>query len=124
MHFIPYYKFPIYSGLLKEPVKIDLLDNLVTNYMSISVYDIGRVCVKTMGREAGNHCVIVDIVDKNYLLIDGLKVRRRRINYKHVVPLEDIIEIKKGATHADVEAAIKKAKLTEKRKEHIEIPKK
>jgi len=88
----------------------------------MSVYDIGRVCVKTLGREAGHYCVIVDIIDKNYILIDGLKVRRRRVNYKHVEPIADTIIIKKGASHDDVEAAIKKAKLEEKMAETVSIP--
>jgi large subunit ribosomal protein L14e len=88
----------------------------------MSVYDIGRVCVKTMGREAGNYCIIVDIIDKNYLLIDGLKVKRRRVNYNHIEPTTDIIEIKKGAEKIEVEEAIKKAKLEKKFKEKIEIP--
>lgn len=92
----------------------------MTNYMS--VYDIGRVCVKTMGREAGNYCVIVDIIDKNYLLIDGLKVKRRRVNYNHIEPTTDMIEIKKGAKKKEVEEAIKKAKLEKKFKETIKIP--
>jgi len=88
----------------------------------MSVYDIGRLCVKTMGREAGVHCVIVDIIDKNYLLIDGLKVRRRRVNYRHIEPITETIEIKKGASHEQIEAAIKKAKLEKKMKELISIP--
>jgi large subunit ribosomal protein L14e len=88
----------------------------------MSVYDIGRLCVKTMGREAGHYCVIVDIIDKNYLLIDGLKVRRRRVNYKHIEPITETIEIKKGAKHEDVESAIKKAKLEKKMKELVPIP--
>ena len=88
----------------------------------MSVYDIGRLCVKTMGREAGNYCVIVDIIDKNYLLVDGLKTRRRRVNYRHIEPLADIIDIKKGASHEKVEAAIKKAKLTEKMNETFSVP--
>jgi large subunit ribosomal protein L14e len=88
----------------------------------MSVYDIGRLCVKTMGREAGYLCVIVDIVDKNYLLIDGLKVRRRRVNYRHIEPIAEIIDIKKGASHDQVEAAIKKAKLEKKMNEAISIP--
>jgi large subunit ribosomal protein L14e len=75
-----------------------------------------------MGREAGYHCVIVDIIDKNYLLIDGLEVRRRRVNYKHIEPLADVIDIKKGASHEQLEAAIKKAKLEKKMKEKILIP--
>jgi large subunit ribosomal protein L14e len=88
----------------------------------MSVYDIGRICVKTMGREAGKYCVIVDVIDKNYVLIDGLKVRRRRANFNHVEPTSDIIEIKKGADHDTIEAAIKKAKLTKKLAETLEIP--
>ncbi|MFX1574059.1 MAG: 50S ribosomal protein L14e [Promethearchaeota archaeon] len=88
----------------------------------MSVYDIGRLCVKTMGREAGHYCIIIDIIDRNYILIDGLNVRRRRVNYKHIEPLSDTIDIKKGAKHEDVEAAIKSAKLVKKMKETISIP--
>ena len=88
----------------------------------MSVYDIGRLCVKTMGRDAGHYCVIVDIIDKNYLLIDGLNVRRRRVNYKHIEPIADVLEIKKGASHEQVEAAIKKAKLEKKMNEIVSIP--
>ena len=88
----------------------------------MSVYDIGRLCVKTLGREAGYYCVIVDIIDKNYLLIDGLKVRRRRVNFKHIEPISETLEIKKGASHEELEAAIKKAKLEEKMNETVSIP--
>ena len=67
------------ENVLVEPSELWLGDKL-----NMSVYDIGRVCVKTMGREAGYFCVVVDIIDKNYLLVDGLKVKRiqnlRRIN--------------------------------------------
>ncbi len=90
----------------------------------MSVYDIGRVCVKTTGREAGKYCVVVDIVDKNYILIDGLNVRRRRANYKHLEPISETIDIKKGASHTNVEEAIKKAKLEKKLKETVSIPNK
>ena len=34
----------------------------------MSVYDIGRICIKTLGREAGHYCIIVEVIDKNYLL--------------------------------------------------------
>ncbi len=88
----------------------------------MSVYDIGRLCVKTLGREAGHYCVIVDIIDKNYLLIDGLKVRRRRVNFNHIEPIADVLDIKKGASHEQVEAAIKKANLQEKMNEILSIP--
>jgi len=88
----------------------------------MSVYDIGRLCVKTTGREAGKYCVVVDVVDKNYILIDGLQVRRRRVNYKHIEPIAETIEIKKGASHEEIETAITKAKLEKKMKETVSIP--
>ncbi|MEM3979819.1 MAG: KOW motif-containing protein, partial [Ignisphaera sp.] len=44
--------------------------------------EVGRICVKIAGREAGRKCVIVDIIDDNYVLIMGPKsmngVKRRR----------------------------------------------
>ncbi len=88
----------------------------------MSAYDIGRVCIKTLGREAGKYCVVVEIIDKNYVLIDGLNVRRRRANYKHLEPITDTIDIKKGASHNDIEEAIKKAKLEKKLMETVSIP--
>jgi len=87
----------------------------------MSVYDIGRICIKTMGREAGNYCIIVDVIDKNYILIDGLSVRRRRVNFKHIEPTTDVIEIQKGADHNAVEAAIKKAKKTKLMNQTVSI---
>ena len=88
----------------------------------MSVYDIGRICVKTTGREAGKYCIIVEVVDKNYILIDGPMIRRRRVNYNHIEPTTDLLEIKKGADHDAIEAAIKKAKLTKKLSETVKIP--
>ena len=88
----------------------------------MSVYDIGRVCIKTLGREAGRYCVVVEVIDKNYVLIDGLNVRRRRANYKHLEPISETIDIKKGASHSDIDDAIKKAKLEKKLMETFSIP--
>jgi large subunit ribosomal protein L14e len=88
----------------------------------MSVYDIGRICVKTTGREAGKYCVIVEVIDKNYVLIDGPMIRRRRVNYNHIEPTSDLLEIKKGADHDTIEAAIKKAKITKKLSETVKIP--
>ncbi len=54
--------------------------------------EIGRVCTKIAGREAGNKCIIVDVIDKNYVVVSGPKVKRRRCNIKH---LEFHPEVKK-----------------------------
>jgi large subunit ribosomal protein L14e len=87
-----------------------------------SVYEIGRVCVKTMGRDAGKKCVIIEIIDKNFALIDGLIIKRRRANFKHLEPLEEKISLSKGAKHSEVEKAINDAKLQKLMKETIQIP--
>ncbi len=68
--------------------------------------EIGRVCVKTHGREAGQRCVVVDIVDENFVLISGPKkltgVRRRRTNVRHLEPTTEKIQIKTGASDDDL----------------------
>lgn len=71
------------------------------------VMEVGRVCAKIAGRDAQNKCVIVDIVDNNYVLIDG-QVRRKRCNVRHLEPLQQIIDLKKGASHEEVIAVFKK----------------
>ncbi len=73
--------------------------------------DVGRVCVKTRGREAGMKCVVVDIIDKSFVLITGPKeltgVRRRRVNVNHIRPLNWKVDIKRGATDEEVMKALK-----------------
>jgi len=75
--------------------------------------EIGRVCVKLSGREAGRKCVIVDVVDKSFVLVTGPKtvsgVRRRRANVNHVEPLQDKIDINRGASDEEVVEALKVA---------------
>ncbi|MHA1649889.1 MAG: 50S ribosomal protein L14e [Candidatus Helarchaeota archaeon] len=72
--------------------------------------EIGRICVKTAGREAGKKCVIVDIIDKNFVLITGPKlvnkVKRRRANIKQLEPTNEKLDIQKGADDEEVEKQI------------------
>lgn len=72
--------------------------------------EIGRICVKTAGREAGKKCVIVDVIDKNFVLITGPtllnKVKRRRANIKQLEPTNEKVEIEKGAEDKEIVAAI------------------
>ncbi len=85
--------------------------------------EIGRICVKIAGREAGRKCVIVDIIDENFVLITGPKelsgVKRRRANINHIEPLDKKIEINKGASDNEVIDALKNAGLIEFMKEPV-----
>lgn len=89
----------------------------------MAIIEVGRVCVKLYGREAGKKCVIVDTVDKNFVLVSGPKeltgVRRRRTNIKHVEPTSIKIDIKKGSEDKDIISAIEKANYLEYFKEEI-----
>jgi len=74
-------------------------------------FEVGRICVKTAGRDAGKRCVIVDIVDKNFALVTGPKettgVRRRRVNLNHIKPLDEKVVIEKGAADEQISALLK-----------------
>ena len=72
---------------------------------------IGRICVKIAGRDAGKRCVIVDILDGPFVLIDG-ETRRKRCNIMHLEPLEQKIDIKKGASHEEIKDIFTKMGIT------------
>lgn len=75
--------------------------------------EVGRICVKIVGREAGKKCVLVDIVDKNFVLITGPKalsdIKRRRANINHIEPTQEKIDINRGATDEEITEALKTA---------------
>lgn len=69
--------------------------------------EIGRLCIKTAGRDAGLKCVIVDVLDNKFVLIDG-ETRRRKCNILHLEPLKDSIKVKKNASHEDIKKEFEK----------------
>jgi len=80
--------------------------------------EVGKVCLKIAGREAGKYCVVVKKIDKNFVEITGPKnvtgVKRRRANILHLEELPYKLEIKEGASDAEVLEAWKKSKLLKK----------
>jgi large subunit ribosomal protein L14e len=72
--------------------------------------EVGRICLKQLGRENGKKCVIIDVMDKSFVLITGPKkvtgVKRRRVNINHIMPLVDKIEVKRGASDEEVAQAL------------------
>jgi large subunit ribosomal protein L14e len=77
----------------------------------VPAIEVGRICAKLTGREAGRKCVIVDIMDKSFVLITGPKtvtgIKRRRVNINHIEPIQDKIEIKRGASDEEVVESLK-----------------
>ena len=75
------------------------------------MFNIGKLCVKIAGRDAGKQCAVVDIIDHQHVLIDG-ETRRRKVNVKHLEPLPRQIDISKGASHEDVTKAFESVGVT------------
>jgi len=68
--------------------------------------EIGRICIKHAGRECCKKCVVIDVMDKSFALVTGPKkltgVKRRRVNINHLMPTEECIEVKRGASDEEV----------------------
>ena len=56
--------------------------------------EVGRVCVKIAGREAGEKCVIVELIDDKFVEVVGTSIKNRRCNIRHLEPVDQTIEIK------------------------------
>ncbi len=76
----------------------------------MSLYKVGRLCLKIAGRDAGKKCVIIENVDDSFVFVDGA-TRRKKVNVKHLEPLNTVIEIKEKASHEDVKAAFNKLEI-------------
>lgn len=81
----------------------------------MALISVGRICVKTKGRDAGRRCVVVSIIDDNFVLVTGPKkltgVRRRKVNIKHLFPLPKYIRLPKDASDEVVLSALEKNNL-------------
>ncbi len=84
----------------------------------MAAIEVGRICKKLTGREAGRYCVVLSIIDDSYVEITGPRpitdVRRRKCNILHLEPTGDKIDIKANASDEEVEKAMEKAGLLEK----------
>jgi large subunit ribosomal protein L14e len=56
---------------------------------------VGSVCMKNRGRDAGKKCVVVNLVDANYVeILSAGRKKRRKCNVRHLEPLGEKIELK------------------------------
>jgi len=84
----------------------------------VAALDIGRVCMKTAGREAGKYCVVLKKLDNTFVLVTGPKtltgVKRRRCNVEHLEPTQYSLKIDAEATDSVVIKAYDTIGLTRK----------
>lgn len=80
--------------------------------------EVGRLCVKTAGREAGRYCVVLKNIDSNFVLVTGPQVltgvKRRKCNIEHLEPTQYSLKIKEEASDKEVIEAYDKAGLISK----------
>lgn len=75
------------------------------------IIEVGRVCRKTTGKDAGKYCVIVEKIDDNYVMTEGVAQKRKKTNIKHLEPLPKVLDIKKGASLDEVKKKLKEENL-------------
>ncbi len=71
----------------------------------MAAVEIGKLCVKLTGRDAGRECLVVKKLDNSMVLIDG-NTRRRKCNTHHLEFLGRRAKIKEGADHEEVVKAL------------------
>jgi large subunit ribosomal protein L14e len=55
--------------------------------------EVGRVCVKMFGRDAGKRGVVTKVIDANFVnLITSTRLKERRCNVKHLEMLAEKID--------------------------------
>ena len=73
------------------------------------VMEVGRVCVKLAGHEAGKRCAIVEVLNDTDVVVSGPGVKRRRCNVAHLEPTDKKLEMQKGASDEEVKLALEAA---------------
>lgn len=88
------------------------------------MFEIGRVCMKIAGRDAGKKCLVIDVVDEHFVMIDG-QTRRRKCNIKHLEPINQAVQINKNAPAPEVARVLNEIGiLVEEKKQKVKSEKK
>ena len=85
--------------------------------------EVGRICIKIAGREAGKRCIVVDVMDKSFVMVTGPKkltgVKRKRVNMNHLLTLADKLDLKRGASDDEVTSVLEAAGKLNEMKEPV-----
>jgi len=66
---------------------------------------VGQVALKIAGRDAGKLAVVMEILDKNYVLLSG-EVRKRKCNIKHLEFLDKEIKVSKDMNSNEINKSL------------------
>jgi len=64
--------------------------------MTNSILQVGRVCIKKYGRDAGSRAVITKVIDGNFVsVVTAERQKERRCNVSHLEFLDEVIDVSK-----------------------------
>jgi large subunit ribosomal protein L14e len=72
----------------------------------MELFEVGRVCIKTSGRHAGKYVVVVEKIDKNYVMVNG-EGKKKKSNLKHLEPLNISIKVNKDDSSENIVKLLK-----------------
>lgn len=59
----------------------------------MALVEVGRVCVKKFGRDAGKRAVIIKLIDANFVgVVTSVRLKERRCNVKHLEFLSEKVD--------------------------------
>ncbi|MFH0817188.1 MAG: 50S ribosomal protein L14e [Candidatus Micrarchaeota archaeon] len=58
----------------------------------MATFEKGRVCIKNLGRENGAKCVVVNVLDDNFVeVVCAGRKKRRKCNRRHLEPTDEML---------------------------------
>ena len=59
----------------------------------MALVEVGRVCVKKFGRDAGKRAVVTKVVDANFVhIVSSTRLKERKCNVKHLEFLSEKVD--------------------------------
>ena len=110
--------FPLNPEYVKLKISVETSSTLFEKGgVVLPAIEVGRICVKQFGREAGRKCVVIDVMDKSFVLVTGPKkvtgVKRRRVNISHIEPLQVKVDVTRGASDEEVTSILESSGMLE-----------
>lgn len=90
--------------------------------MAVKVMDVGRVCYKTLGRNAGEKIVIVGSAKGNDVIVKGEGKLLQKCNIRHLFPTKETVKVKE-VSEKELEERKKAVKKKEKKTEEGKVEK-
>jgi large subunit ribosomal protein L14e len=62
--------------------------------IGMAAIQVGRICIKKTGRDAGKKCVITKVVDENFVQakVTGAK-KARKVSIRHLEPTSTVVSV-------------------------------